>query len=327
VLALIIAGLVIGCIYALIAAGYIIVHRTTGILNFAQGAYVMLASMTTAWLLHSEHWPYLLAALGGFVATVALGVVMWFVVMAPLLVRRLGLGIAIIGTLVVSCAVTNGVLLWQGPNPQSLPRIQPAFTFTISGTRVSSGQVYVAIGMILILVALNLFLKYTRLGRETRACAANQETALILGINPIRVGGYAMAIAAAVGALGGLLIAPIQYTAASGATILALYGFVAAVLGGFGRLAGGVLGGLVIGVLQELVARYISTAYSDAITFGILILVLILRPEGLLGEPNPGRSRRSRGRGRSALGPETSGDAALASGTGPSDQGVVARSG
>src|SRR5690606_30950990 len=132
---------------------------------------------------------------------------------------------------------------------------------------------------------------------------ANQETALILGINPIRVGGYAMAIAAAVGALGGLLIAPIQYTAASGATILALYGFVAAVLGGFGRLAGGVLGGLVIGVLQELVARYISTAYSDAITFGILILVLILRPEGLLGEPNPGRSRRARGR-RSTLGPE-----------------------
>jgi branched-chain amino acid transport system permease protein len=295
VLALIISGIVIGCIYALIAAGYAIVYRTTGVLNFAQGSFVMLSGMTCAWLISSEHWSYPLAAVGGLVLTIAAGAAIWLLLMAPMLIRRLGVGLAVIATLVVSYALTDAVLLWQGPNPQSLPAIQPTFQFTVGGTRISSGQVYVIVGMALILILLSAFLKYTPLGRATRASAADHETAQLLGISPVRVGGYAMCIAAAVGALGGLLITPIQFTSASGATSLALYGFVAAVLGGFGRLSGGVIGGLVIGVLQELVSRYISTAYSDAITFGVLIAVLLLRPQGLLGAPDYGRARRSRG--------------------------------
>ena len=294
-LALIISGIVIGCIYALIAAGYAIVYRTTGVLNFAQGSFVMLSGMTCAWLISSEHWSYPLAALGGLVLTIAAGAAIWLLLMAPMLIRRLGVGLAVIATLVVSYALTDAVLLWQGPNPQSLPPIQPTFQFTVGGTRISSGQVYVIVGMALILILLSAFLKYTPLGRATRASAADHETAQLLGISPVRVGGYAMCIAAAVGALGGLLITPIQFTSASGAVTLALYGFVAAVLGGFGRLSGGVIGGLVIGVLQELVSRYISTAYSDAITFGVLVAVLLLRPEGLLGAPDYGRARRSRG--------------------------------
>jgi branched-chain amino acid transport system permease protein len=325
VLALIISGIVIGCIYALIAAGYIIVYRTTGILNFAQGSFVMLAGMSTSWLIRVEHWAYPLAALGGFLLTVAVGAAIWLLLMAPMLVRRIGLGIAVIATLVVSYAITNIVLIWQGPDPQSLPAIKPSFTFTIAGTRVQSGQLYVIIGMALILLALGLFLRYTRLGRATRACAANDETAQLLGISPIRVGGYAMSIAAGVGALGGLLIAPTQFTSASGAVALALYGFVAAVLGGFGRLAGGVVGGIAIGVLQQLVSRYISTAYSDAITFGILILVLVLRPQGLLGAPDPGRARRRRGSTTAATGAAAAEQPAAA--TPPVEQDVVARPG
>ncbi len=282
-LALVISGIVIGCVYALIAAGYAIVHRTTGVLNFAQGSFVMLSGMACSWLITAEHWSYPLAALGGFVLTVATGAAIWILLMAPMLVRRLGVGLAVIATLVVSYALTDGVLLWQGPDPQSLPPIQPSFRFAVGATRISSGEIYVIVGMAVILVLLSAFLKYTPLGRATRASAADHETAQLLGISPIRVGGYAMCIAAAVGALGGLLITPIQFTAASGATSLALYGFVAAVLGGFGRLSGGVIGGLVIGVLQQLVSRYISSAYSDAITFGVLIAVLLLRPQGLLG--------------------------------------------
>jgi branched-chain amino acid transport system permease protein len=251
--------------------------------------------------------------------------------MAPMLVRRLGVGLAVIATLVVSYALTDAVLLWQGPDPRSLPPIQPTFQFTVGGTRVSSGQVYVIVGMALILILLSAFLKYTPLGRATRASAADHETAQLLGISPVRVGGYAMCIAAAVGALGGLLITPIQFTSASGAVSLALYGFVAAVLGGFGRLSGGVVGGLVIGVLQELVSRYISTAYSDAITFGVLIAVLLLRPQGLLGAPDYGRARRFRG-GKTAAVTEAALPAGEASGalvgpSGPASGDIAARDG
>ena len=295
-IALVVSGIVIGCVYALIAAGYAIVYRTTGVLNFAQGSFVMLSAMACSWLISAEGWSYPLAALGGLVLTVAAGAAIWMLVMAPMLIRRLGIGLAVIATLVVSYALTDAVLLWQGPDPRSLPAIQPAFLFHLGGTRISSGQVYVIVGMALILLLLAAFLKYTPLGRATRASAADHETAQLLGISPVRVGGYAMCIAAAVGGLGGLLITPIQFTSASGAVQLALYGFVAAVLGGFGRLSGGVIGGLVIGVLQELVARYISTAYSDAITFAVLIAVLLLRPQGLLGAPDYGRARRSRQR-------------------------------
>jgi branched-chain amino acid transport system permease protein len=297
VLALVVSGVVIGCIYALIAAGYVIVYRTTGILNFAQGSFVMLSGMGASWLIRDEHWSYPLAAVGGFVLAVAVGGAMWVLLMTPLLLRRIGLGIAVIATLVASYAITDAVLLWQGPNPQSLPNIQPSFAFTVDDTRINSGEIYVLVGMTLILLLLAAFLKYTRLGRATRACAANHETAQLLGISPIRVGGYAMCISAGVGGLGGLLITPIQFTAASGATQLALYGFVAAVLGGFGRLTGGVVGGLAIGILQEFVSRYISTAYADAIVFGVLLLVLVLRPQGLLGAPDMGRAKRTRGRG------------------------------
>jgi branched-chain amino acid transport system permease protein len=297
-LALVISGIVIGCVYALIAAGYAIVYRTTGILNFAQGSFVMLSGMTCAWLIGSEHWSYPLAAVGGLLLTILAGAAIWLLLMAPMLVRRLGVGLAVIATLVVSYALTDAVLLWQGPNPQTLPAIRPSFQFHVGSTRVSSGQVYVIVGMAMILLLLAAFLKFTPLGRATRASAADPETAQLLGISPVRVGGYAMVIAATVGALGGLLITPIQFTSASGAVSLALYGFVAAVLGGFGRLSGGVIGGLVIGVLQELVSRYISTSYSDAIVFGVLIGVLLLRPQGLLGLPDYGRARRSRGAGR-----------------------------
>ena len=97
-LALVISGIVIGCVYALIAAGYAIVYRTTGVLNFAQGSFVMLSGMSCAWLITSEHWSYPLAALGGLALTVAAGAAIWLLLMAPMLIRRLGVGLAVIAT-------------------------------------------------------------------------------------------------------------------------------------------------------------------------------------------------------------------------------------
>ena len=273
---LIVAGLAIGCVYALVATGFVLVYRTTGILNFTQGSFVMLSGMTASWLITNEHWAYLPADLGAVVFTIITSIVLWFAVLTPLILRRI-FGAAVLATLVASYIYQDAVLRWQGPNPVFLPVIQPTFQIRLFSSNISSGQVYVVLGTLVLIVLLALFLKFTSLGRATRACASNRETAQLLGISPITVGGIAMGICALIGAVSGLLITPILPDAASGGTEIALYGFVAAVFGGFGRLTGALLGGLTIGVVQEFVTRYVSGLYVDAIVFMTLLPILLVR--------------------------------------------------
>lgn len=294
---LIVSGIVIGSVYCLVAAGYALVYRTTGILNLVQGSFVMLSGMICSWCITAKHLSYPLAALIGLVGTMLVGLACWVFVLSPMLIRRIYFG-TVLATLVMSQLIGNGVTKWQGPNPVFTPNIQPYFTFKFLGTTINSDQLYVVLGMIVLLLGLGSFMRYTSLGRATRACAANREVAQLMGIKPIQVGGIAMVICAFMGGAAGLLLAPLLPDSASGGTAITLYGFVAAVIGGFGRFGGGLVGGILLGILQEFVARYISALYSDAIVFTILILMLVFRPEGIFGEFNStkqrGRSARRR---------------------------------
>jgi branched-chain amino acid transport system permease protein len=144
--------------------------------------------------------------------------------------------------------------------------------------------VLVVAGTLLALIALGALLQRTTLGRSMRACSASRETSELLGISPERNGLITLVMAAMLGGLGGILITPAQFTSAVDAPfVYGVYGFVAAIFGGLGSLRGALAGGLLIGVLQAVVGRYLDPTYSTAIVFGALLVVLAFRPQGIFG--------------------------------------------
>lgn len=283
-LLILIIGVGIGCIYGLIAAGYSLIYSTTGIVNFAQGVFVMVGGMATHWFLTSERVAYPLAILGGIVFAVVDGLALWFVVIIPLWRRRAASYYIILATLIFALVTQSVILRWQGSNPVTLPEWTPGLVIAIAGGHLPSNYLWIIASMVAIVIGLGAFLKGTILGKEMRACSADRDVSMLLGIAPGRVGGLAMVVAAGIGGLGGVLITPVQFTSFNVGVDYTVFGFVAAIVGGLGSLPGAVGGGIVVGVIGELSSRYFSSAYGDVITFGVLLAFLVVRPQGILGK-------------------------------------------
>jgi branched-chain amino acid transport system permease protein len=170
-----------------------------------------------------------------------------------------------------------------GPVPQTLPAWAPGFALIVGDSRIDGQYLIVVVAALLLMFGFSLVLRYTSLGRAMRACAASRETSELLGIAPERVGLIAFATTAALGGLGGALIAPAQFTSADAGLSYGIFGFVAAVLGGFGSMPGALVGGLVLGLVNAFVGRYVSSSYQTAISFALLLVLLVIRPQGLVG--------------------------------------------
>ncbi len=280
---LLVIGMGIGCIYALVAAGYALIYRTTGIVNFAQGSFVMVGGMTAFWFRDVVHLPYLLAGVLGVLASAGVGLVLWLLIALPMWQRGVAGYVLILGTLVFSLLVEDVVLRWQGTDPKILPPWVGGFDLHVGQATLSGQYVLIVVAMAAVLLLLGAFLRYSSLGRAMRTCASDRETSALLGVSPARMGGIAMVMTSAIGGLGGLLITPVQYTAYNAGLTYAIFGFVAGVLGGFGSLSGAVVGGILLGVIQQLTARYLSSSYETFIAFGLLLVLLTVRPRGLLG--------------------------------------------
>lgn len=276
-------GIAIGCVYALVAVGYSLIYRTTGIVNFAQGAFVMIGGMVAYWFFGVLHSAYVVAILGGVAAAGVAGLVLWYGVVWPLWRWGRRAFVVILATLVYGDLCQNVVALWLGTNPETLPAWFRGFRLTLGGAGIS-GQYVVVIGLSLVLIAgLSAFLRWSGLGRALRACAADRRTSQLLGIAPERIGAIAMALTAGVGGLGGVVFTAAQYTAFTDAFAYGVFGFVAAVLGGFGSLTGSIVGGLALGLIEALTGRYVSTTYEEVIAFAVLLVLIAWRPQGLLG--------------------------------------------
>jgi branched-chain amino acid transport system permease protein len=284
-MALILAiGLATGCVYALVALGYSLEYRTTGVVNFSEGNYVMVGGFSTYWFLHHTPLPYPLAILAGVVVTMLSGVVLWTVVVLPLWRRRSPPYVVLLGTIVFGAILGILALLLIGPMPQTLPPWLPGFSIAIGDNRID-GQYLVVIVLTLLLMALvALTLQYTSLGREMRACAASRDTSELLGISPERMGLISFAGTSALGGLAGAMITPAQFTSSDVGLSYGVFGFVAAVLGGFGTMRGALVGGVLLGVVNALVGRYISSNYQTVIAFALLLALLAVRPQGITGK-------------------------------------------
>lgn len=278
-------GLANGCIYILVAMGFNIIYNSTGIINFAQGEFSMFGGLFAFTFSVSLGLPLPLAILFAVIATAAIGGLMERTVIYPL--RHASILTAIIATIGVSIFFKSmGRLFW----PEEAYKV-PDFTagnLPVPGATVSRQFLWV-FGMTLLSVLLMyLFFNRTKVGKAMRACSINRQAASLVGINVSRMSLYSFIIAAVLGALAGLINAP--FAKYSIGLFLGIKGFTAAVVGGLGNTFGAVTGGLVLGLLEELIPGFLtvvlgfSSGYKEAVAAIILILVLLWRPQGILGK-------------------------------------------
>ena len=278
---LLVTGVTMGSIYALIALGYVTIYRTSRVVNMAQGAFVMFGAFFTYSFLSELGLPYWLSAILGIIGVAVVAVIMYLLVLRPLI--KVSLVSIILATMALSILFENLALLRWGGYGKNVPAFSGDQAVFIGDVAVFRQSLWVIGLMILVLVGLHLLANFTRIGKQMTATANDPQAASLSGVNTGRMIILAFVISAAIGALGGIAITPINQTSYLSGGIYALSGFVAAILGGWGSSAGAVVGGLALGIIQSLVTGFLPAGYQDAIAYAVLILVLYFRPSGLLG--------------------------------------------
>jgi branched-chain amino acid transport system permease protein len=281
---LLVTGITMGSVYSLIALGYVTIYRTSRIVNLAQGAFVMFGALLTYSFLSELGLPYWLAAILSMVAVVVLSLVMYLVVLKPLL--KISLVSIILATIGLSILFENLALIRWGGYGKSIPYFTGNEVIKIGGVAVARQSLWVIGLMVLMLVGLYLLMNHTRIGKQMSATAADPGAASLSGVSTGRMILLAFAISAAIGAVGGMAINPISSTTYQSGGTFALWGFVAAILGGWGSSAGAVVGGLALGIIQNLALGFVPAGNEEAIAYAILILFLYFRPTGMLGIPS-----------------------------------------
>ena len=307
-------GLVLGSVYALVALGYTMVYGILQLINFTHGEVLMvgaMVSLTVVSLLQTflpgmAPWAMmLLALLTAIPACMALSATIERLAYRPLRnAPRLAPLITAIGLSIV--LQTLAMLVW-GPNPMVFPDLLPTIPIQWQGAFIAPKQLLILAVSAVLMAALVLLIQYSRLGRAMRAVSESPSMAMLMGINPDKIIALTFMIGAALAAVAGLLVAMnyniVHFTMGF---ILGLKAFTAAVLGGIGNVPGAVLGGLLLGIIESLGAGYIGditggflgSHYQDIFAFAVLILVLLFRPSGLLGERVADRaSRQTEGAG------------------------------
>ncbi len=279
---ILVSGLATGAIYALVAVGFSLLWQTSQTINFAQGEFVMLpaffilAAMKFGGL---SYWPALGVGVVG--ACLVLGVLFKAVIVDPML--RHGVLPLVIATIALSIFLKESVKESYSAQAQPFPPLGEGVDLHFFGAVVSSQSLVIVLVAVAAVMALNWFLNRTRTGRSMQATAQNPTVARILGIPVERMILYAFVINGALVALASILISPIYLAKFTNGETLGLAAFVAAIIGGFNQVRGAVLGGVILGVLDNLSAVYISAQYRSALPLLILVAVILFRPQGLLG--------------------------------------------
>jgi branched-chain amino acid transport system permease protein len=281
-LQLLINGVALGSVYALAALGFVIVYSATSVVNFAAGQFVMLGTFLGVTTIVVMHLPAALAYPLAIAGMACFGVIFYFVIHLPL--QKRPVVAVIIGTVAVGIAMQNLALLIWGPFPVRIP--SPFGDAVVSvGSSVVTVHALATIAITAVLIAgLYLLLYRTGIGKAMRAIAQDLETARLLGLPVTLLLGFAWVLAAVLASFAGLLVAPMWFADVNMGDPIALKAFAASIIGGFGSVPGAIVGGLAVGLVEILGASYISSTYKDLLAFGIMILFLLVRPQGIFGE-------------------------------------------
>jgi branched-chain amino acid transport system permease protein len=276
----VVSGMVSGSIYALIALGYVIIYKATDVVNFAQGDLVMMGAYTGIVTYSLLGWPFGIAVVAVGVAGILIGLGVG-AVMSTMLVRFKA---SMINTIIVSLSVgillNSTAMLVFGPNPYPMPTTFGRTRLAFAGVQITLLSALIVAFSAAVMLVLFLFFRFTRLGKAMRATAQNRTGASLVGISVKRVFALSWCLGSVLGALGGLMLAPLILAEPS-MGIVAVKAFAAAIIGGFTSLPGAIVGGLILGILENLAGGYISTAFKDGLAYGVLGLILLVKPTGL----------------------------------------------
>ena len=274
-------GLTVGAIYALVALGFSIIFNASHVINFAQGEFVMIGGMATVSLIEAG-LPYLLAVPLAVVAAALIGLALEKFAVEP--ARGASVITLIIITIGASIFLRGLALLVWDKNLHALQPFTGDRPIAIAGATILPQSLWVLGVTLAIVLALSWFFGRTLLGKAMLATSHNRLAAQLAGINVRMVLFLSFGLSAALGAIAGILIAPITTTSYDAGVMLGLKGFAAAILGGLGSGVGAVVGGVALGIAESMSAGYLSSAYKDAIAFVIILVVLFFMPSGLFGK-------------------------------------------
>jgi branched-chain amino acid transport system permease protein len=276
------SGFAMGCIYALVGLGFILIYNATHGLNFAHGEFVMLSSYVfySAFTADLSIW---VAAGVALVFMAAFGALYYLLLFHPL--RKRPFVAFIIATIGFSIVLRNLALLVWGPNPLKVPSFLAMSTVRIGDIALTPENLFIIAATFVALVAQYVLFFGTDLGRRIRATAQNPEMAELLGIRLNRMIVITFMVSTLLSGVAGVLIAPIFLLDPDMGGGLILKAFIGVIVGGFGSIPGAVVGGLLVGVMEILIAIFVSSTFKDAIVFGLLILLLLTFPRGIFGGP------------------------------------------
>ncbi len=276
---LIASGLALGSIYALLALSLVLINKATDVVNFAQGEMAMFGTFICFALLTRAGMPLITVLVLAAPIGALLGLATERVAMRPLEgAPQVNALIATIGLWMIFHHSAGWI--W-GYDPVRFPSLFPSDPLDVFGARIAENSLGIIAVSVVVMILLYLFFEYTRTGIAMRAASMNRRAAQLMGIDVQRVGLTAWALATGISVVSGFLIAPLTFLDFEMMFAVLLKAFAGAILGGFNSLPGAVVGCLLIGVLESLFAAYVSTAFKDTFAFGIIIAVLMVRPQGL----------------------------------------------
>ncbi|URK89448.1 branched-chain amino acid ABC transporter permease (plasmid) [Rhizobium sp. RCAM05350] len=279
---LIIGGLMVGAIYALIGMGFSLIYRSSGLLTFAQGEYFMLGAFVGYTFFAILDLPYPIALAGVIVVMTGVGFLSERLLIGPLLRRGSSPIHIVLATIGLAIFLQNAAMMIWGSEGFHMPSVMGEMPVNIGGVYILPQNVAIVAIMLGLMVALHFFMNKSKLGTALRAAAQDKLAAGTLGINVPLAVGLTWGIAVGLAGIAGMLIAPIYGVNAHMGLLVGLKGFAAAVVGGYGSIYGAVLGGLLVGLVETLSSGYIDSSMKDVIVFAFLLLVLFLKPTGLV---------------------------------------------
>jgi branched-chain amino acid transport system permease protein len=276
------AGLAIGAVYSLVALGFVLIIRATNVVNFAQGDFAMLGAFSMMTMLTALQLPYWLGLILTLVVMAGFGVIFNYGVYYPL--RNRSFLPVIISTLGASIFLQNTVLAFFGPQPKPLQKVFNSEGISIGGVFLDTQYLVIMVVTVIAVAFQYFFFEHTLLGKKLQATSQDKDMARLLGIPVAWMIAITFMYSATLGGLAGVLVGPILFVSIGMGSIIALKAFSATVIGGFGDVTGAIVGGLLLGIVENFAAAYISVPYKDAFGFLLLFVFLLFRPQGIFGE-------------------------------------------